>query len=59
MVKLKRWMDKSQTSQAALARQLVVHRSLVCHWLRGSRKPGRNQLLRLSRTTGIKIEDLL
>jgi transcriptional regulator with XRE-family HTH domain len=59
MLKLKRWLNKSQTSQAELARLLVVHRSLVCHWLRGSRKPGRNQLKLLSKTTGIKIEDLL
>jgi len=59
MKKLKRWMTKYKMTQAALAREMDISPSLVCHWLRGSRMPGRNMLKQLSEVTGIKIEDLL
>ena len=59
MLKLKRWMLKYRMSQAALARELGIDRTLVNHWLRGRRMPGRARLKDLSEVTGIKIEDLL
>jgi transcriptional regulator with XRE-family HTH domain len=59
MVKLKKWMTRTRKSQAQLARELGVSRSLVCHWMRGDRMPGRGKLKTISQLTGLKIEDLL
>lgn len=59
MEKLRRWLERTKMSQAALARELAVHPTLINHWLTGKRMPGRNKLKLLSDTTGIKIEDLL
>ena len=59
MHKLKRWLAKFKMSQAAFAREMDIDPSLVSHWLRGTRKPGRNMLKELSAITGIDIKDLL
>ena len=59
MVKLRKWMVKTRTSQAELSRELGISRSLVSHWLAARRMPGRGRLKDLSRVTGIKLEDLL
>lgn len=62
MDKLKKYFGVAQKkvrTQADIARELGVHRSLVNHWIMGRRKPSRKLLKPLSRLTGIKIEDLL
>jgi len=46
-------------SKQSLARQVRVHPSLITLWMQGLRKPGRATLQRLSKVTGLSIEELL
>jgi transcriptional regulator with XRE-family HTH domain len=62
MSKLIRWMEENTRPRYQLdelAGKLGVSQSLLTLWRQGKRKPGRPQLVKLSKLTGIKIEDLL
>ena len=46
-------------SQSQLARRLVVDRSTVAHWERGSRLPDAAMILRIADTLGVDANYLL
>lgn len=62
MSKLIRYLEdqvKPKTTAKQLAAKLGVSASLLSYWMSGHRKPGASKLARVSKITGIKIEDLL
>lgn len=62
MSKLIQWLEENtvpQTTLKAIAKELQVNQSLVSLWRHGRRKPGKRQLQKLSKLTGIRIEELL
>jgi transcriptional regulator with XRE-family HTH domain len=62
MDKFRQWLIENtepKVSAAKFARDLGVSPSLVTHWKKGTRKPGIDQLRKLSKRTGIKLEDFL
>lgn len=62
MSKLIQWLEENtipQTTLKAIAKELQVDQSLLSLWRHGRRKPGKRQLRKLSKLTGIRIEELL
>jgi DNA-binding transcriptional regulator YiaG len=62
MDKLIKWLNENtipKRTSADIAAELGVSVSTVTLWRQGKRKPSRPQVKKLSRLTGIKVEDLL
>jgi transcriptional regulator with XRE-family HTH domain len=53
--------DQTQPKISAkeLAARIGISASLLSYWMSGHRKPGKSKLQKVSKITGIKIEDLL
>ena len=58
MNKLKRWMKQRELSQADLARQFGISTAYLSFFLNGHRTFGAKTALRISRLTGIPMEEL-
>lgn len=59
MKRLKRYLEENVISQVEIARQLGVTQPTVWEWLNDESKPTADNLMKLSRVTGISIDDLL
>ena len=53
------YINGAGTTQSALAIKLNIHRSTLSCWIRGHRKPSRDQIPSVSAATGIPVERLL
>lgn len=59
MQKLREWMKKSGTTQMALAKTMGVRQGAISGWLIGRTEPGFKKLLKLSKVTGLSIDELI
>jgi transcriptional regulator with XRE-family HTH domain len=56
---LKAYFKTTGTTQTSLADKLGIHRSQITLWIYGQRRPPRKYLSKLSKITGIPVENLL
>ena len=59
MRRLRRYLADNELSQAQFAELLGVSQPTVCDWLNGDKLPSTDNLISLSRITGISIDELL
>lgn len=59
MDRLKQYLDDEKMSQAEFARMFGVKQPTVWEWLNGHSSPTAENLQKLSRMTGISIDELL
>lgn len=59
MDRLKRWLRETKTTQKALGEMLSVKQPTVCDWVRGKNSPSIDNLMELSRITGLTTDELL
>lgn len=59
MERLRQYLEDRQITQAQLAQLMDVKQPTVWEWLKGDSKPTADRLVKLSRVTGISIDELL
>jgi len=59
MERLRQYLDDESVSQTELARRLGVKQPTVWEWLNGESSPSAENLQKLSRVTGVSIDELL
>ena len=59
MHKLKEFLDKSEMTQAELAIAVGVSQPTVSDWIRGRMRPSVDALMRISRVTGLSLDELM
>lgn len=59
MQSIKAFMLKRDLTQADLANEVGVTQGMVSLWLSGRKRPSLDNLLSLSRITGVRIEELI
>jgi transcriptional regulator with XRE-family HTH domain len=56
---LREYMQARELTQAELATQLGVSQPTVSDWLNGKTKPTAGRLLKISKKTGVSVDELL
>jgi transcriptional regulator with XRE-family HTH domain len=59
MESLRDWLASTETTQAALAKQLGVSQPTISDWVRGNIFPDVENLRRLSAVTGLSFDALI
>lgn len=59
MKRLRKYLEENSISQVEIARKIGVKQPTVWEWLNDESKPSAENLMKLSRVTGLSIDDLL